>query len=31
MWDYDLSEEKAGEIRAKLETRKASNTEASEQ
>ena len=30
MWDYDLSEEKAGEIRAKLETRKASNTEASE-
>ena len=28
MWDYDLSEEKAGEIRAKLETRKASNTEA---
>jgi GPH family glycoside/pentoside/hexuronide:cation symporter len=29
MWDYDLSEEKAGEIRAKLETRKASNTEAS--
>ena len=31
MWDYDLSEEKAGEIRAKLETRKASNTEALEQ
>jgi GPH family glycoside/pentoside/hexuronide:cation symporter len=31
MWDYDLSEEKAGEIRAKLETRKASSTEASEQ
>jgi len=31
MWDYDLSEEKTGEIRAKLETRKASNTEASEQ
>ena len=30
MWDYDLSEEKAGEIRAKIETRKASNTEASE-
>lgn len=30
MWDYDLSEEKAGEIRAKLEKRKASNTEASE-
>ena len=28
MWDYDLSEEKAGEIRAKLERRKASNSEA---
>ena len=31
MWDYDLSEEKAGEIRAKLERRKASNSEALEQ